>query len=763
MKQNFTKIIFLLIAAGMTYGLQAQRFVDVTISSTNLNGTTEAVPANFGGLTLENYFDLMPITADLGLGEPNDGCTALTNDLTGQIALIDRGACPFVDKCLNAQNAGALAVIICNNNAGEGPVGMNGDDMGAITIPCISLSKEDCDLIKMEIPGASATISTRVPEVPADQLCYWGGNPGEGDFTGGFNDWTTVGLSADTAVWAWSSAGAGMGTLIGNSLTFSILSPTGGTGSAIFDSDLMNSELVDANAPPPYPMNSGELISPIIDCSECGSAKLQFYQYNVPLNGTTAVAFSFDGGETYTDPIEITTENVFTADETNIAGTEKEEINIPGIEGVSNFRVKFIFDGDFYFWIVDDVKIVGREANNIRVNDNFYAGAPNFRTPASQVEPINFLADVENIGSAAQTNVSLKIEITDESGASVFEDTENLGTVGADSLAENNLFDQQFTPAMEPSVYTGTYTVAIDNVDFDPSDNIQTFNFEITENEFAKEDGQNLAGVTPSDPSTTTWSFGNYFYVPNGSKFKVSRFGIGIGNASEIGGLDVGVRMFKWTNPNEDTDGDGFPEVDPSERELIGFADYEVLGNELPSDISLVEPVDEILLEDDAHYLVMMTMDATVAVSASDAFFANYAAMNLASTVAGTPRYWSFFGDSDDIGETVYTGFNSFTPIVRMYIESSVAAPELPAENLIALTPNPASEIVVLDMDFVNAFEKVTVLVTDVAGREVMRKQFENIQKEKTELTVSGLTNGTYMVNINTPIGIRTMKFIKVD
>ena len=43
-------------------------------------------------------------------------------NLSGSIALIKRGACQFGLKALNAQNAGAVAVIIYNNNNSGQPI-----------------------------------------------------------------------------------------------------------------------------------------------------------------------------------------------------------------------------------------------------------------------------------------------------------------------------------------------------------------------------------------------------------------------------------------------------------------------------------------------------------------------------------------------------------------------------------------------------------------------------------------------------------------
>lgn len=88
-----------------------------------------------------------------------DGCTPLTNaaDIAGRIALIDRGECTFVVKSKNAQNAGAIGVIIANNVAGAAP-GMAGDDP-TITIPVVSVSKQDGAAIRGALgDGVEASI-----------------------------------------------------------------------------------------------------------------------------------------------------------------------------------------------------------------------------------------------------------------------------------------------------------------------------------------------------------------------------------------------------------------------------------------------------------------------------------------------------------------------------------------------------------------------------------------------------------------------------
>ncbi|MDX1349685.1 MAG: PA domain-containing protein, partial [Putridiphycobacter sp.] len=84
------------------------------------------------------------------------GCDPLTNsaDVAGHIALIWRGACEFGTKALNAQNAGAIAVVIVNNS-GE-PVGMGGGADGInVTIPVVMISTSTGQLLYDEIMGGN--------------------------------------------------------------------------------------------------------------------------------------------------------------------------------------------------------------------------------------------------------------------------------------------------------------------------------------------------------------------------------------------------------------------------------------------------------------------------------------------------------------------------------------------------------------------------------------------------------------------------------
>ena len=97
-----------------------------------------------------------PISGDLVLvddgivgGTVNDGCEPFAG-VSGKIALLERGFCTFVIKVKNAQNAGAVAVVVANNVTGF-PITMGGAD-ATIVIPSVMVSLDDANLLRANLP-----------------------------------------------------------------------------------------------------------------------------------------------------------------------------------------------------------------------------------------------------------------------------------------------------------------------------------------------------------------------------------------------------------------------------------------------------------------------------------------------------------------------------------------------------------------------------------------------------------------------------------
>ena len=128
-------------------------------SPSEIDGPYEVAAAAFGN---ENYTLTEDIViADDGSANPTEGCNTFINTsaMNGKIAMIDRGNCQFGLKALNAENAGAIGAIICNDVAGSIFSMSPGASGGAVTIPVVMMSKENCDTLKNYIPSPGVNIT----------------------------------------------------------------------------------------------------------------------------------------------------------------------------------------------------------------------------------------------------------------------------------------------------------------------------------------------------------------------------------------------------------------------------------------------------------------------------------------------------------------------------------------------------------------------------------------------------------------------------
>jgi hypothetical protein len=101
---------------------------------------------------------------DDGSADPTLGCQSLVNDLTGHIALVRRGGCDFSVKALHAEDAGAIGVVVMNDDPGQSifNLRMTGGANGhLVTIPVLMVSSQDGDAFEAALAGGE-TISGRL-------------------------------------------------------------------------------------------------------------------------------------------------------------------------------------------------------------------------------------------------------------------------------------------------------------------------------------------------------------------------------------------------------------------------------------------------------------------------------------------------------------------------------------------------------------------------------------------------------------------------
>ncbi|MBQ7873691.1 MAG: S8 family serine peptidase, partial [Oscillospiraceae bacterium] len=89
-------------------------------------------------------------------------------DVTGKVVLVQRGVISFLDKCTNAEAAGAVACIVFNNADGEFGMDLTGN---TLSIPCISITMADGDYLVSalaEDPEFTISFPTDVTPMPSE-------------------------------------------------------------------------------------------------------------------------------------------------------------------------------------------------------------------------------------------------------------------------------------------------------------------------------------------------------------------------------------------------------------------------------------------------------------------------------------------------------------------------------------------------------------------------------------------------------------------
>jgi len=144
-----------------------------TASIDNTHVSQLAFTANPGGLLMgfntATGAPPPPASGTLTLSAiaPVIGCDAgdFAGFPAGDAALVSRGTCSFHIKAVNAQNAGAAAVVLYNNAAGT----VNPTVVGAtpITIPFVAITQADGLTLASLIPGATITWGTQTVVGPS--------------------------------------------------------------------------------------------------------------------------------------------------------------------------------------------------------------------------------------------------------------------------------------------------------------------------------------------------------------------------------------------------------------------------------------------------------------------------------------------------------------------------------------------------------------------------------------------------------------------
>ena len=608
-----------------------------------------------------------------------------------------------------------------------------------------------------------------------------------------YKGWITVGLAsadaarADSAVFMWSPTGAPhIGSYRSATLDtrMTSLDTTRGFGAALFSSDFLDSRGLAADgvgqAPAPH---TGELWSPIFDATGFNNLSLMFQQSNrhfqssstIDCFQSTAVSWSEDGGVTW-KPLQCIEENEGYGLYERLPRNTPTTIKLVGSKGTNKFRIKFHFDGDYYYWLLDDVR-VGVLRNNVTLSKS-WAALPTAAMQRNNTDSVRFMVDVVNNGTVPARNVRVTADVINgTTGAVAFTTTRNYGTLAADSVAQNELLPQAFFPPNSAATnYNIRYKVTYDSTDmFQRDDSIMhVTGLRVRDSLFTNEQpGGFLLGYAPTVSSTTrAWKLGQYYYFPKGATSTATRIS-GYAETATTTARTYTAGLYEWNDTN------GNDSVEVGERRLVAAGETNMpaggASNILDIKLENFLGTTPVYLKNNQAYLAMIEITPSVASTTWFNYFDDrarysYGPLRFATKKAGAPRYGGIIdingSDPNSIWRTSVFGGTQYNPRVSLFawpirIDTK---DDLPSTYKIAVYPNPVGETLNVNVDFPKSEEAVLFRIFDLKGQLLQEKELMNIQKETVNMNVNQLANGNYLLQVQT-VGnqAKTLKFVKAN
>jgi Secretion system C-terminal sorting domain len=616
-----------------------------------------------------------------------------------------------------------------------------------------------------------------------------------------FKGWITIGIDAansakaDSAVFQWSPDGTGkQGAFWKTRAPITSLNTSRGSGAAIFNSDYLDNRGVPTNtgggqAPAPH---FGELWSPIIDATGFNDMSVLFQSYyrhfqsdvTNPFWASTYVSWSEDGGVSWKGRIPIEDhEGYGTYDET--PNGNEMVIKFPKSKGTAKFRFKFVFNGYFYFWLIDDVRL-GVVKNNMRINPNSVA-IPPVQMGINNVDSVRFMANIANNGTITARNVKLTAKVFNATTkAEVFSTTGIYGAIAPDSVAQNRLLPQAFLPAnTSGATYDIRYEITHDSLDEFRKDDTLRFNtaLRVTDSLFRHDNVSDVIDIAPNAPTwqagqIKSWRVGQYFYMPTNS--------LSLATATRISAvLDdrfltssrlYTVGLYEWIDRNADDS------VQLSERTLVATGQTTLTSDPLGAVIDFkldntVQSGKPIVLKRNQAYLAMLdliptrTVDRAWLATADDRGRLGSIGMKTATKLAGKSRYAGIINyntnDASAAWETNLFGddLGRYSPKIRLWSWAVVTkTDDLPADYKVNIYPNPVGQNLSINLDFPKSEDAILCRVFDLKGQLIQEKECLNVQKETVTMDVNSLGIGSYLLQIQTLTHqTKTVKFVKTN
>lgn len=311
------------------------------------------------------------------------------------------------------------------------------------------------------------------------QAIFWSENFNSGTLPSG---WSVVDNTGNNFDWIVSNAAPG------GQYSSAIL-PIASTSGGYFMS--LRADFYNTPFPGGTPVNMDAYFqTSAIDCSTKGSVLLSFQHYFRYCCSASAVFFSVfvsNDGTNWTE-FDVKGGQAVNSATTNPKTTEVDISSVAANQSTVYMRWH-MYGGSHYFWMVDDIQLSSLPVNDIQLTAAWpvFDGAGFYsRTPLSQLQNVNFGANVLNFGTDAQTNVNMNVVVNNFSTDVYNENGTALASVAA-STADSVAMPVPFTLPNEVRSYLVNYHVYSDQTDEVPANNDDTISFAVSDTVFSRD------------------------------------------------------------------------------------------------------------------------------------------------------------------------------------------------------------------------------------------------------------------------------------
>jgi len=582
------------------------------------------------------------------------------------------------------------------------------------------------------------------------------------DFSDG-DEWTITAIDPDTAMWQITTQDTFLGTF--TNTTFGGASVENGFAVINFDAASMGNTNTDTVLQ--------LLESPAYDISSLDAGLTYELAFQTQLRTCcsfrqpgTKVSVSYDNGVTYSDPQTVARYNTTNAELNDVVGIRMP----PMADTATQFRVRFQYDGFFYYWAVDDIRIRPLAERDIELSTDFAAVPPYLQVPQQQAGgSIPLLVDVFNRGNLTSTFevVASVFEVVDGARGDVLSiDSLSYTSVVYDSLAENQIFPVQLPFPTEIGLYVLEYRVSFpdDLADTNPDDNVIQTAFEVTENVYSKTRGTiNGRRSVNDDDGSIAYEVGNVYYYPNDrsgtwlDSVSFTQFNRGW-TAEALAELEIDVTIY---GTQGDLNNNGVAEPD-DEIDFIATTSITLPEDFLGTDgdrrdlIAVFGEDNPVrLTEEFPAYAVTVTYNPPD-VEGVGSFFVgsgeDFGAQGFAASTFDSTFVNSILRESLDEGATFsYTSLAGLAPVVRAHSTTrmDVSTREQLDNNQVSIAPNPANQYVDLRLELTAPAQRVRIDIVNALGQTMSTMTQSSVQSGRMRVPMANLPGGMYHVHVS--------------